>query len=92
MQTFDFIAGEITFTFIRVPYGKGDVWYHASFKKEEKVITFRMSVDENYWKIFDTCEKWLFDLQLEFNKAIKNYESNLYAPQENIGQKIKAAS
>jgi hypothetical protein len=93
METFDLIIEQITFTFIRVTYGRGDLWYHASFKKEDSVLTFRMSTDENSnWTVFDTSEKSLFDMQFQFSEAIKDFEAELHPTHENIGQKIKVAS
>jgi hypothetical protein len=57
------------------------------------VCTFRLTIDgNNNWKIFDAFEKWLIDLQTDFNKAIKNFETDLHSPKENIGQPIKVAS
>lgn len=93
MQIFNLLLQKTTFTFIRVPYGTGDIWYHISFPSDEKRITFRMCENENNnWTIFDTKERWVINLRSEFNRAIDNFENSLLLPQEDMAQPIKAAS
>jgi hypothetical protein len=93
MQIFDILVKKINFTFIRVPYGKGDLWYHVSFPREGKRVSFRMSEDlNNTWTFFDVKERWILDLQFEFNQAIDKFENSLMLPQEDVVQDIKAAS
>lgn len=93
MQIFETIIEKISFTFIRVTYGRGDLWYHISFPYDDKRATFRMTEDvNNNWKIFDTKESWIIDLESHFNNAINEFESTLLVEQEGIAQEIAAAS
>ncbi len=93
MQIFDTLIEETIFTFIRVPYGKGDIWYHVSFPRGERRVTFRMCEDlSNTWTIFDIKERWIIDLQFEFNQAINHFENSLNRQKEDMVQEIKAAS
>jgi hypothetical protein len=93
MQIFKIIIEKTPFTFIRVPYGRGDLWYHISFPRDDRRATFRMCEDvNNKWKIFDTTENWITDLELQFNNAINDFESTLLVEQEGIAQEIAAAS
>lgn len=93
MQVFDIIIEKTTFTFIRVPYGRGDLWYHISFPREDKRVVFRMCEDENNkWTLFDTKERWIIDLEFQFNNAIDDFESTLVVQQEDVAQEITAAS
>ncbi len=93
MQIFDILLEETIFTFIRVPYGTGDIWYHISFPRDERRATFRMCEDlNNTWTIFDIKERWIIDLQFEFNRAINHFENSLMLQKEDMVQEIKAAS
>ncbi len=93
MKIFEILIEKTSFTFIRVPYGRGDLWYHISFPCDDKRVTFRMCEDENNnWTIFDTKESWLIDLEPQFNNAINDFESTLLVQHKDIAQEIGAAS
>jgi hypothetical protein len=46
----------------------------------------------NTWTIFDIKERWIIDLQFEFNQAINHFENSLMLQKEDMVQEIKAAS
>jgi hypothetical protein len=85
MQIFETIVNKTAFTFIRVTYGRGDLWYHISYRKDEKVITFRMSKGANYnWRLFDVKENWLNDFGEEFNAVLNSFENSINAEDNNL--------
>jgi hypothetical protein len=78
MQTFDTDIENVTFSFVRVTYGKGDLWYHISYSKDDKRITFRINNSSNgTWKVVDTQDPYLLDLESHFDDCIANFEKKL---------------
>lgn len=78
MQTFDTQIKHVTFSFIRVTYGKGDLWYHISYEKDDRRITFRMTTDTTAaWKVIDTKDPFLLEVEDHLDECIKNFENNL---------------
>jgi Ni,Fe-hydrogenase III large subunit len=85
MKIFDSIINKTTFTFIRVTYGRGDLWYHISYQKDDKVITFRMSKCENSnWNLVDIKDNWLHEFTEDFNAAVNSFETSLLAGENNL--------
>jgi hypothetical protein len=85
MKIFDSIINKTTFTFIRVTYGRGDLWYHISYQKDDKVITFRMSKCENSnWNLVDIKDNWLHEFAQDFNAAVNSFETSLLAGENNL--------
>jgi hypothetical protein len=85
MKIFDSIINKTTFTFIRVTYGRGDLWYHISYQKDDKVITFRMSKCENSnWNLVDIKDNWLHEFAEDFNAAVNSFETSLLAGENNL--------
>jgi len=78
MQVFDSIINETKFSFIRVPYGKGDLWYHITYPKGEKLVTFRMCKEvSDSWKMHDVKDNWLYNFSTDFNLLLNTFESSL---------------
>lgn len=78
MQTFDADIKKVVFSFIRVTYGKGDLWYHISFAKDDKRITFRMTKNNSdTWQIFDKEDFYLNEFEPQLCQSILDFEKDL---------------
>jgi hypothetical protein len=85
MQIFETIINKTTFTFIRVMYGRGDLWYHISYRKDEKVITFRMSKADDYnWNFVDVKDNWLYEFDEDFNAVLNSFEMAMNGKDNNL--------
>ena len=92
MQTFDRDIENVTFCFVRVTYGRGDLWYHISYSKNDRRITFRMnnSTPES-WRIVDTQDPYLLKLESKLADCIEKFEKKLRTLPER-GDLINAAA
>jgi Ni,Fe-hydrogenase III large subunit len=85
MQIFESIINKTNFTFIRVTYGRGDLWYHVSYRKDETVVTFRMRKGEDCnWPLVDVKDNWLHGFQADFNDVINSFESSMFPKDNNL--------
>jgi hypothetical protein len=85
MQIFETIINETNFTFIRVTYGRGDIWYHVSYRNDERVITLRVSKGEGYnWNLVDVKDNWLYEFNEEFNAVLNSFEMSINEKDNNL--------
>lgn len=92
MQSFDADIDNIAFSFIRVTYGSGELWYHISYEKDDKRITFRMlNTGNNTWHVYDTNDNVLLQLSDKLSECINDFENKLPAAQSK-GDAIRAAA
>ena len=78
MQTFDTEIKQTTYYFIRVTYGKGDLWYHVSYEKDDKRFTFRMTKNNSdTWKTFDTQDPLVLDVENLLSNCISDFEAKV---------------